>query len=96
MARTGGRQRSAVAPGAQEESDFYVRALARGLSVLALFDIEHPTLGLKDICARTGMSKTTAYRMVRTLEAAEFLGIDLNLLYQKGLNKIFLVKEVVE
>jgi len=85
MTRTGGRQRSAVGPGAQEESDFYVRALARGLGVLELFDIEHPTLGLKDICARTGMSKTTAYRMARTLEATDFLAYDADTeLYHLG------------
>lgn len=76
MARAGGRQRSSVEGRSNEDSDFYVRALARGLSVLAVFDIEHPTLSLKDICARTGMSKTTAYRMVRTLEATEFLAYD--------------------
>jgi DNA-binding IclR family transcriptional regulator len=54
-----------------------VRALGRGLGVLALFDIEHPEWGLNDICSRTGMSKTTAYRMVRTLEAMEFVAYDL-------------------
>ncbi len=57
----------------EEDSDFYVRALARGLTILALFDVEHPEWSLKDICSRTGISKTTAYRMLRTLEAREFL-----------------------
>ena len=73
MARAGGRQREGQLG---EESDSFVRALARGLSVLALFDIEHPEWGLSDICARTGMSKTTAYRMVRTLETMEFVAYD--------------------
>ncbi|OFW65034.1 MAG: hypothetical protein A2Y74_01705 [Actinobacteria bacterium RBG_13_63_9] len=59
-----------------EESGSFVRALARGLSILVLFDIEHPEWSLHDICARTGMSKTTAYRMVRTLETTEFLAYD--------------------
>lgn len=59
-----------------EESDSFVRALGRGLSILALFDIEHPEWCLNDMCARTGMSKTTAYRMVRTLEAKEFVAYD--------------------
>ena len=76
MARAGGRQRSVDRSRPDEENDSFVRALARGLSVLALFDIEHPDWGLNDICARTGMSKTTAYRMVRTLEAADFLVYD--------------------
>lgn len=76
MARVGGRQRSASGIGLGEDSDSFVRALARGLSVLGLFDIEHPEWGLNDICARTGMSKTTAYRMVRTLETMDFLAYD--------------------
>jgi DNA-binding IclR family transcriptional regulator len=59
-----------------EGSDSFVRALARGLSILALFDIEHAEWGLADICARTKLSKTTAYRMVRTLEATGFLAYD--------------------
>ncbi len=76
MARVGGRQRAARDVGAEEDSDFFVRALARGLSVLGLFDSEHPDWGLNDICERTGMSKTTAYRMLRTLEATEFLAYE--------------------
>jgi len=76
MARAGGRQRSSNAARPEEESGFYVRALARGLSILALFDVEHPEWSLSDICARTGISKTTAYRMVRTLETKDFLVYD--------------------
>lgn len=85
MARAGGRQRSSNATHSEEESGFFVRALARGLSILALFDIEHPEWGLNDICERTGMSKTTAYRMVRTLEAKDFLVYDAKIeRYQLG------------
>ena len=76
MARAGGRQRSSAKADADEDSDFFVRALARGLTILALFDIEHPEWGLNEICERTGMSKTTAYRMLRTLEAKDFLVYD--------------------
>jgi IclR family acetate operon transcriptional repressor len=76
MARAGGRQRAATAGASEEESDFFVRALARGLSILALFDIEHPEWSLGDICKNTGISKTSAYRMLRTLEAKEFLLYD--------------------
>jgi DNA-binding IclR family transcriptional regulator len=76
MARAGGRQRSATGAHSGEESGFFVRALARGLSVLTLFDVEHPEWGLNEICERTGMSKTTTYRMLRTLEAKDFLVYD--------------------
>jgi DNA-binding IclR family transcriptional regulator len=76
MARAGGRQRLSVEGQADEDNDFFVRALARGLTILALFEIEHPEWGLNDICEHTGMSKTTAYRMLRTLEARDFLVYD--------------------
>jgi IclR family transcriptional regulator, KDG regulon repressor len=76
MARTGGRQRSSGGARVEEESELFVRALARGLSVLALFDIEHPEWGLNEICEQTKISKTTAYRMLRTLEAKDFLAYD--------------------
>lgn len=76
MARAGGRQRAAESGAIDEESDLYVRALARGLTILSLFDIEHPDWGLNEICAHTKISKTTAYRMLRTMEAKEILAYD--------------------
>lgn len=76
MARAGGRQRSSNGGRAEEESDVFVRALARGLTILALFDVEHPEWGLNEICGRTGISKTTVYRMLRTLETKDFLVYD--------------------
>jgi DNA-binding IclR family transcriptional regulator len=50
-----------------------VRALARGLSILSLFDVDHREWTIDEIAARTGLLRMTAYRMARTLEAAEFL-----------------------
>ena len=50
-----------------------VRALARGLSILSLYDVDHREWTIDEIAARTGLLRMTAYRMVRTLEAAEFL-----------------------
>lgn len=50
-----------------------VRALARGLSILALYDKDHREWTLDEIAARTGLLRMTAYRMVRTLEGADFL-----------------------
>ncbi len=76
MARTGGRLRSSVEGHPEEENDLFVRALARGLTILALFDVEHPEWSLHEICARTGLSKTTAYRMLRTLEWKDFVVFD--------------------
>ena len=76
MARSGGRPRSAVEDQSGEESDLFVQALARGLTILGLFDIDHPRWSLSEICARTGISKTTAYRMLRTLEWKDYVVFD--------------------
>ena len=76
MARAGGRKRTSSGSRTEEESGVFVRALARGLSILALFDVEHPEWGLNEVCEQTGLSKTTAYRMLRTLESKEFLAYD--------------------
>lgn len=56
-----------------ERDALSVRALARGLSILALYDVDHREWSLDDIAAQTGLLRMTAYRMVRTLEAAAFL-----------------------
>lgn len=76
MARIGGRPRGVVEGGTEESSDLFVQALARGLTILTLFDVEHPEWGLDDISRKTGISKTTAYRMLRTLEWKGFLVFD--------------------
>lgn len=73
MARIGGRTRTSAEGGEEDKSDLYVQALARGLTILALFDIEHPEWSLGDISRQTGISKTTAYRMLRTLEWKGFV-----------------------
>jgi IclR family pca regulon transcriptional regulator len=63
---TGPRQ-TAAPPGFEQSRD-YVQSLARGLSVLAAFDAEHPTLGLADIAARTGLSRAAVRRLMLTLQ----------------------------
>lgn len=73
MARIGGRPRASLEGSKEENSNLYVQALARGLTILTLFDIEHPEWGLGDISKQTGISKTTAYRMLRTMEWKGFV-----------------------
>jgi IclR family pca regulon transcriptional regulator len=51
-----------------EQSRDYVQSLARGLTVLAAFDAQHPTLGLAGIAARTGLSRAAVRRLVLTLQ----------------------------
>lgn len=76
MTRTGGRRRTSIGNGAEETSDLFVQALARGLTIMSLFDVEHPDWSLDEVSRRTGISKTTAYRMLRTLEWKGYVVFD--------------------
>ena len=76
MGRVGGRRRAQTAEQLSEDSSVLVRSLARGLSILALFDVEHPEWALGEISEATGIQKTTAYRLLRTLEWKGFVAYD--------------------
>jgi DNA-binding IclR family transcriptional regulator len=56
-----------------ESDPFVVRALARGLSILCLFDVYHREWTIDEMAEKTGLLRMTAYRMVRTLESMSFL-----------------------
>ena len=55
------------------DSAFVVRALAKGLSILSLFDAENREWALDEIAERAGLPRMTAYRMIRTMESEWFL-----------------------
>lgn len=55
---------------------YLVKSLARGLSLLGLFDIDHPRRTLGDVVRETGWHKATCYRLLRTLEQEGFLAYD--------------------
>lgn len=63
---------------AQEPSDnqFVVRALAKGLAMLGLFDAEHREWSLDEMTAELGLPRMTSYRMARTLQSAGYLVTD--------------------
>ncbi len=56
-----------------EDANYQVRALARGLAVLACFTPESPRHTLADLCLQVNVPKGTLYRLIETLCAAEFL-----------------------
>lgn len=62
-----------ISSGELRHGRYHVEALARGLSVLALFSDESRWLSLSEIARSTGLNETTALRLVRTLQAAGFL-----------------------
>jgi IclR family pca regulon transcriptional regulator len=55
---------------------YYIEALGRGLSVLEAFSRDSPSLSLTKIAEATGLSKSTAFRFIYTLEELGFLSRD--------------------
>lgn len=55
---------------------YVIEALARGMEALALFTRETPQLGLGDVTASLGCTKSMAYRILSTLEATGYLAYD--------------------
>jgi ribose transport system substrate-binding protein len=52
---------------------YQLETVARACSVLRVFSNDEETLSLADIVGRTGLEKTIAFRIVRTLEEQSFL-----------------------
>ena len=52
------------------------RTLEKGLFLLSLFDAEHPDWSLRELRERADLSKPTARRLVKTLEAGRWVAYD--------------------
>lgn len=63
-----------------------VRAVDRALQIMALFDDEHNVVTLRDVLDRTGLPKTTALRLIQTLERNGMLHASANGEYVGGLS----------
>jgi DNA-binding IclR family transcriptional regulator len=73
MARPRGRSEQSERPANAGDGAFLVRALSKGLTVIGLFDAENREWTLDEIAERAGLPRMTAYRMIRTMEAAGYL-----------------------
>ncbi len=49
------------------EGKNFINSLARGLSILEVFDLAKPRMGISDLSRKTGLSKSTVFRLVHTL-----------------------------
>ncbi len=52
------------------------RTLEKGLFLLGLFDVDHPEWSLRELRERAGLPKATTRRLMKTLEAADWLAYD--------------------
>ncbi|GAB4245105.1 MAG: hypothetical protein Kow00129_04910 [Thermoleophilia bacterium] len=62
-----------AAPGEKPKSEYTVRSLERGLTILKCFDVDHPGRTLSELTELTGLHKATCFRLVKTLEDQDFL-----------------------
>ncbi len=59
-------------------SRYNIEALARGLEILALFSAQRPYLTLSQIVQDLKMNKSTAYRVLATLQGLQYLEQDVS------------------
>jgi IclR family transcriptional regulator, pca regulon regulatory protein len=62
----GGRKRSADPGGG-------IQSVGKALSILELFDEDHPAMSMTEIATRTGLNRATAYRFCQTLLGLGYL-----------------------
>ncbi len=60
----------------KKESSYVIESLQRGLHVLSLFNRERSALTLTEIVEATGLNKSTAFRIVNTLDSSGYLERD--------------------
>lgn len=63
----------------QDDNSYMVQSVVRAFELLKSVRFEGEVLRLRDLCARTGLHKTTAFRLLQTLEhvgAVERVGAD--------------------
>jgi len=70
------RQSAGNGPGDAGGEAFVVRALAKGLAMLGLFDAVHREWTLDEMVAELSLPRMTGYRMARTLQSAGYLVVD--------------------
>lgn len=61
-----------------ERRTYEAGSLERALGILALFSEANPTLSLAEVIVRTGLNKTTAYRLLTVLVRNKFVWRDPN------------------
>lgn len=58
------------------ESSLFVSSFEKGLRVLAAFGRDQPSMGLRDLCAATGLDQSSVQRFAFTMHALGFLQKD--------------------
>jgi len=56
-----------------KEARDFINSLARGLTILEAFNSNNPILGITDLSRKTGLSKSTVFRLVHTLRSLRYI-----------------------
>jgi len=59
--------------GPENKDRNFITSLARGLLILEAFDEASPKLGIADLAKRTGLSKSTVFRLIHTLRSLGYI-----------------------
>jgi len=74
-----------------DSKQLFSKTIAKGISILCLFDREHTRLSLSEISQKTGINKTSTYRFVNTFIELGFLKKNFeNKLLKLGTNALLL------
>lgn len=74
------------------ETSANIKVLDKALDILEIFSDDTPELSLSEIAKRTGMSTSTAFRIVKTLESRHFLHRHENKKFSLGVKFAYLGK----
>lgn len=64
---------------------YHVQAVERALDILDCFDFRNRELSLREICSRTGLNKSTAFRLASNLVARNYLKVSASGRYALGM-----------
>lgn len=70
------RENSIAKNGAPDQ--YFSRAVGKALDILQLLQVQDGALGLSEITRRIGLTKASAFRLLRTLENAGYIAADAN------------------
>lgn len=71
--------------GKSDKKVYYVQAVDRALDILDCFDFRNRELSLREICSKTGLNKSTAFRLASNLVSRDYLSVNAAGRYTLGM-----------
>ena len=71
--------------GKPDKKVYYVQAVDRALDILDCFDFRNHELSLREICSKTGLNKSTVFRLASNLVGRKYLNVNAAGRYTLGI-----------